>query len=98
MAFLGALAARLYAARRARHARQRAVTDEPRDFGGDPGYARSGGADDEPGADPAAQQRRRLRGRFALAELLTQQRAQLAERPAAARGVQHADLGLRQRA
>src|ERR1700741_1792401 len=58
----------------------------------------STGLDDEPGGDPAAQQRRGLRRSLAVAELLAQQCAELAERPAVARRIEHARLGLAQRA
>src|SRR6267154_5347819 len=60
--------------------------------------ARSGGAADESGADPVAQQGCGVRRRLCLAELIAQQFAQLAERPAIARGIQQRAFRVRQRA
>src|SRR3981081_1547712 len=60
--------------------------------------ARSGGAADESGADPVAQQGCGVRRRLCLAELIAQQFAQLAERPAIACGIQHRAFRVCQRA
>src|SRR6266480_7644257 len=58
----------------------------------------SASAADESGADPVAQQGCGVRRRLYLAELIAQQLAQLAERPAIARGIERRRFRVRQRA